>query len=267
MVKQVVDTTLVRLLAEERHAADIVKILEGPNDCVIQHVEPFLLEAGLYQVLASVLLKRGEVSKTLDIRCQCAARSSSQLSRCSALTIPPFAGLSTGSSSTRRTLEEFSKYSISCGSRRTSPSSRNTDDGCSNAIGRLALRFASFPFLPTSPVSKTNFLFDSSSRTRSRHSRSTRVTCSTRSARRIPTRLISSWRTPSCKNEVPSVESSFQFDVCLTPLYLTGRWVVCGPREALHRPTRRAPRGPGDEGASSGSRSVLSVTKRVPAIT
>lgn len=62
-----VDTTLVRLLAEEGRTTDLLKVLEGPNDCVVQQVEPTLLDSGLYQVLAEIQLKRGEVSKALEI--------------------------------------------------------------------------------------------------------------------------------------------------------------------------------------------------------
>lgn len=65
--RQVVDTTLVRLLAEERETEELLSILEGPNDCVIQHVEHVLLESGLYQILADIYLKRGEIAKTLEI--------------------------------------------------------------------------------------------------------------------------------------------------------------------------------------------------------
>lgn len=67
MSLQVVDTTLVRLLAEEGLQDEIVRILDGPNDCVLQQVESSLLDAGLYNLLSSLLLKSGEVSKTLDI--------------------------------------------------------------------------------------------------------------------------------------------------------------------------------------------------------
>ncbi|KAK4698396.1 vacuolar protein sorting-associated protein 3, partial [Phenoliferia sp. Uapishka_3] len=66
-VDMVVDTTLVRLLAEERKTTSLLEILEGPNDCVFQHVEQFILEAGMYDALASLYLKREEFTKTLDI--------------------------------------------------------------------------------------------------------------------------------------------------------------------------------------------------------
>lgn len=66
-LSQVVDTTLVRLLAEEGRTTDLLKVLEGPNDCVVQQVESTLLDSGLYQVLAEIQLKRGEVTKALEI--------------------------------------------------------------------------------------------------------------------------------------------------------------------------------------------------------
>lgn len=62
-----VDTTLARLLAEKKQATELLELINGPNDCVLPSLEPALLEAGLYQLLASILLKRGEVSRTLDI--------------------------------------------------------------------------------------------------------------------------------------------------------------------------------------------------------
>lgn len=62
-----VDTTLVQLLAEESMESEILKLLDVKNDCVLQLVEPSLLEFGLYQLQASIFLKRGEVSKALDI--------------------------------------------------------------------------------------------------------------------------------------------------------------------------------------------------------
>jgi hypothetical protein len=42
-------------------------LLAEPNDCVFVEVEPALLKAGLYQVLTALLLKKGEVIKTLEI--------------------------------------------------------------------------------------------------------------------------------------------------------------------------------------------------------
>lgn len=65
--QQVVDTTLVRLLAEQGRSAELVVLLASQNDCVFPQVEPALLQAGMYQVLASLLLQKGEVGKTLEI--------------------------------------------------------------------------------------------------------------------------------------------------------------------------------------------------------
>ncbi|KAL8283319.1 hypothetical protein RQP46_005729 [Phenoliferia psychrophenolica] len=66
-VDMVVDTTLVRLLAEEGKSRTLLEILNGPNDCVFQHVEPFLLDAGMYAVVAALFLRREETSKAIDI--------------------------------------------------------------------------------------------------------------------------------------------------------------------------------------------------------
>lgn len=64
---QVVDTTLVKLLAEQGSENAIRRLLDGTNDCVVQHVESNLIAAKLYELTASIHLKRGEVRKALDI--------------------------------------------------------------------------------------------------------------------------------------------------------------------------------------------------------
>ncbi|BGP09381.1 hypothetical protein JCM10049v2_005249 [Rhodotorula toruloides] len=66
-VDMVVDTTLVKLLAEQSRPDDIRVLLAGPHDCVVKQVEQALLDAGLYQLLASILLEKGETMRVLDI--------------------------------------------------------------------------------------------------------------------------------------------------------------------------------------------------------
>ncbi|GAA5956387.1 hypothetical protein JCM21900_000171 [Sporobolomyces salmonicolor] len=66
-VDMVVDTTLVKLLAEQDRPDDIKVLLAGPNDCVLPQVEPALLQAKQYQLLSDILLARGETTKTLEI--------------------------------------------------------------------------------------------------------------------------------------------------------------------------------------------------------
>ncbi|GAA5872000.1 hypothetical protein JCM1840_004768 [Sporobolomyces johnsonii] len=66
-VDMVVDTTLVKLLAEQDRPDDIKVLLASPNDCVLPQVEPALLQAKQYQLLSDILLTRGETTKTLEI--------------------------------------------------------------------------------------------------------------------------------------------------------------------------------------------------------
>ncbi|CEQ41527.1 SPOSA6832_03250, partial [Sporobolomyces salmonicolor] len=70
-VDMVVDTTLVKLLAEQDRPDDIKVLLAGPNDCVLPQVEPALLQAKQYQLLSDILLARGETTKTLEIWSKC----------------------------------------------------------------------------------------------------------------------------------------------------------------------------------------------------
>lgn len=64
---QVVDTTLVKLLAEQSRPSDITVLLTSPHDVVLSLVESSLLSSHLYDLLTNVYLERGEVLKVLDI--------------------------------------------------------------------------------------------------------------------------------------------------------------------------------------------------------
>ncbi|GAA6055225.1 hypothetical protein JCM3770_000723 [Rhodotorula araucariae] len=66
-VDMVVDTTLVRLLAEQARPDDIRVLLAGANDCVLPAVEDTLRAAGMYTLLAGVLYERGETARVLEI--------------------------------------------------------------------------------------------------------------------------------------------------------------------------------------------------------
>uniref|UniRef100_A0A0K3C490 BY PROTMAP: gi/472583522/gb/EMS21155.1/ TGF beta receptor associated protein [Rhodosporidium toruloides NP11] gi/647396884/emb/CDR39543.1/ RHTO0S04e06238g1_1 [Rhodosporidium toruloides] n=1 Tax=Rhodotorula toruloides TaxID=5286 RepID=A0A0K3C490_RHOTO len=66
-VDMVVDTTLVKLLTEQSRPDDIRVLLSGPHDCVVKEVEQALLDAGLYQLLAGILLEKGETARVLEI--------------------------------------------------------------------------------------------------------------------------------------------------------------------------------------------------------
>lgn len=65
----VVDTTLVKLLAEQGEEGEgaIVQLLQGANDVVLPQVESALLEAGMHDLLSTLLYKRGETTRVLDI--------------------------------------------------------------------------------------------------------------------------------------------------------------------------------------------------------
>ncbi|SGZ31858.1 BQ5605_C042g12021 [Microbotryum silenes-dioicae] len=62
-----VDTTLGRLYAEEDRRDDLMALLEGKNDCVVQELEKPLLDNGSYDTWATILLQRGETSRALDV--------------------------------------------------------------------------------------------------------------------------------------------------------------------------------------------------------
>ncbi|SCV74998.1 BQ2448_8027 [Microbotryum intermedium] len=62
-----VDTTLGRLYAEEGRRDDLMALLEGKNDCVVQELEKTLLDKGSYDTWATILLKRGETSRALEV--------------------------------------------------------------------------------------------------------------------------------------------------------------------------------------------------------
>lgn len=68
-VDMVVDTTLVRLLAEQGAVGEepIRRLLDGPNDVVLPQVEAALLEGGLHDLLGQVLEKRGETTRVLEL--------------------------------------------------------------------------------------------------------------------------------------------------------------------------------------------------------
>lgn len=64
---QVVDTTLVSLLAEANRPLDIRVLLASANDCVVERVERSLVDAGSYQLVAELALRRGDSIKALQV--------------------------------------------------------------------------------------------------------------------------------------------------------------------------------------------------------
>ncbi|GAA5879657.1 hypothetical protein JCM3774_002398 [Rhodotorula dairenensis] len=63
----VVDTSLVKLLAEHARPDDIRVLLAGPHDVVLPEIEQSLLDAGMYQLLAEIWLEKRETAKVLDL--------------------------------------------------------------------------------------------------------------------------------------------------------------------------------------------------------
>ncbi len=66
-----VDTSLVKLLAEYNRPDDIRVLLGGPHDVVLQEVEQALLDAGMYELLAGIWLEKREDAKVLDLWTRC----------------------------------------------------------------------------------------------------------------------------------------------------------------------------------------------------
>ncbi|GAA5933539.1 uncharacterized protein JCM15063_001342 [Sporobolomyces koalae] len=66
-VDMVVDTTLVSLLATANRPQDIKVLLAAPNDCVLPLIEQDLIDAGLYQLVAELALKKGRTERVLEI--------------------------------------------------------------------------------------------------------------------------------------------------------------------------------------------------------
>lgn len=61
------DTTLVKLLAEERLTDELTAFFAEVNHCVVPLVHSTLLNAGYYQLLASIYERQGQVRQTLEI--------------------------------------------------------------------------------------------------------------------------------------------------------------------------------------------------------
>lgn len=64
---QAVDTVLAKLLVERGMNIDLLRLLEGPNDCVLDEIGPALVKAGMYHTVASTRLKRGDLGRALEI--------------------------------------------------------------------------------------------------------------------------------------------------------------------------------------------------------
>ena len=64
-IDMVIDTTLAKLLADAGTTNELLALLAGPNDVVLNEIEPFL-EKRPY-VLSTVMRQQGKVERTLAI--------------------------------------------------------------------------------------------------------------------------------------------------------------------------------------------------------
>ena len=64
-IDMVIDTTLAKLLAEANTTNELLALLAGPNDVVLNELEPFL-ERRPY-VLSTVMRQQGKLERTLAI--------------------------------------------------------------------------------------------------------------------------------------------------------------------------------------------------------
>ena len=64
-IDMVIDTTLAKLLAEANTTNELLALLAGPNDVVLNELEPFL-EKRPY-VLSTVMRQQGKIERTLAI--------------------------------------------------------------------------------------------------------------------------------------------------------------------------------------------------------
>ncbi|GJE85460.1 hypothetical protein PsYK624_015390 [Phanerochaete sordida] len=65
-VNEVVDTVLGRLYTESEETTDLLALIDGPNDIVLQELEPVLIKSSRYDALCRLYKNRGEEAKLLD---------------------------------------------------------------------------------------------------------------------------------------------------------------------------------------------------------
>ncbi|KZT24873.1 hypothetical protein NEOLEDRAFT_1134568 [Neolentinus lepideus HHB14362 ss-1] len=65
-VKMVVDTALMKILAENGDTPGLQRMLDSPNDVVLDEVEPILIQSQQLNVLCKLYRQRGEEGKLLD---------------------------------------------------------------------------------------------------------------------------------------------------------------------------------------------------------
>ncbi|EPQ52360.1 hypothetical protein GLOTRDRAFT_140707 [Gloeophyllum trabeum ATCC 11539] len=65
-VRMVVDTALLKILAENGDTPELHRMLDGPNDVDLSEVEPILIQSQQFNVLCKLYRQRGEEGKLLD---------------------------------------------------------------------------------------------------------------------------------------------------------------------------------------------------------
>ena len=63
---QVVDTVLGRLYTESGETTDLLALIGGPNDIVLQELEPVLIESSRFDALCRLYRSRGQEARLLD---------------------------------------------------------------------------------------------------------------------------------------------------------------------------------------------------------
>lgn len=60
------ETVLARLYADDNRKPELYALLEGPNDVVLEEIEPVLTQAGCFHALIKLYRQRGDDSKLVD---------------------------------------------------------------------------------------------------------------------------------------------------------------------------------------------------------
>ena len=72
---QVVDTVLGRLYTESGETTDLLALIDGPNDIVLEEIEPVLVERARFYALCRLYKTRGRDQKLLEAWSRYVARS------------------------------------------------------------------------------------------------------------------------------------------------------------------------------------------------
>ena len=66
-VNEVVDTVLVRLYTTSGETTDLLALIEGPNDIVVEEIEGLLSESHRFDALCKLYRSRGQEAKLLNV--------------------------------------------------------------------------------------------------------------------------------------------------------------------------------------------------------